>query len=93
MTLIQRSLPGDYHKKMWKDIMERVHKKKNLEYQKFKKPEDIVSCQICTKSGLLASMDTCPHAEDGSYIRTEYFARGTQPQKKCNLHVNYAPTS
>lgn len=84
---------GDYHKKMWKDIMERVHKKKNLEYQKFKKPEDIVSCQICTKSGLLASMDTCPHAEDGSYIRTEYFARGTQPQKKCNLHVNYAPTS
>lgn len=83
--------PGDYHKKMWKDIMERVHKKKKLKYQKFKKPDDIVSCQICTKSGLLASMDICPYAEDGSHIRIEYFARGTQPQKKCNLHVNYTP--
>lgn len=84
---------GDYHKKMWKDIMEKVHKKKNLEYQKFKKPDSIVQYKICTKSGLLASMDTCPYANDGSYIRTEYFARGTQPQKKCNLHISYTPTS
>ncbi len=79
---------GNDHKRMWKDIMEQVHKKKKLEYKKFKKPDGIVSCKICTKSGLLASMDTCPYADDGSYIRTEYFARGTQPQKKCNIHIS-----
>lgn len=79
---------GNDHKRMWKDIMEQVHKKKKLEYKKFKKPDGIVSCKICTKSGMLASMDTCPYADDGSYIRTEYFARGTQPQKKCNIHIS-----
>lgn len=79
---------GNYHKKMWKDIMEKIHKKKQLEYKKFKKPDSIVTYKICTKSGLLASMDTCLYADSGSSIRTEYFARGTQPQKKCNFHIN-----
>ncbi len=79
---------GNYHKRMWKDIMEKVHKSEKLKYKTFKKPDGIVSCKICTKSGLLASMDTCPYADDGSYIRTEYFARGTQPQRRCSLHIN-----
>jgi len=82
---------GDYHKKMWKDIMEKVHKKMGLEYKEFIRPEGIVTCKICTKSGLLASMDTCPYANDGSHVRTEYFASGTQPQKKCRIHIEYAP--
>lgn len=79
---------GDFHKKMWRDIMEKVHKKMKLGDTGFKKPDGIVSYKICTKSGLLANMDTCPYAEDGSVVRTEYFAGGTQPQKKCSLHLN-----
>lgn len=83
---------GNYHKEMWKDIMEKIHKKMNLKNRKFNKPSDVVSCKICTKSGLLANTDACGYAEGGSTIRAEYFASGTQPQKKCNMHVRYTLT-
>ena len=79
---------GNHHKKMWKDIMEKIHKKIKLPAKKFEKPEGIVSCNICNKSGLLANMDTCEYAEGGSCVRLEYFANGTQPQRKCDVHIS-----
>lgn len=81
---------GNFHKIMWKEIMEKIHKKMKLEEKGFTMPDGIVSCNICTKSGLLANSDACTFAGDGAQIRTEYFANGTQPHKKCNLHISPA---
>lgn len=80
---------GNYHKKMWKEIMERVHKIKKCKDQTFQKPTGIVSCKICSKCGNLAVDGLCDEAVGGSTERTEYFAKGTEPTKKCNCHVKY----
>ncbi|MDE6616610.1 MAG: transglycosylase domain-containing protein, partial [Lachnospiraceae bacterium] len=79
---------GDFHKRMWKDIMEKIHKKLKLEEKSFREPEGIVSYNICTSSGLLANAGACGSGYDNSQVRTEYFAGGTQPGKKCNLHIS-----
>ncbi len=78
---------GDMHKKMWKDIMEKIHKKMKLEKKGFNKPDGIVSCKICTESGLLANTGVCGPVYGSTKTRTEYFANGTQPHRKCNLHI------
>jgi penicillin-binding protein 1A len=58
-------------------------------------PRDIVTATICRLSGKRPAAG-CDHAqvvlEDGStaersMIATEYFARGTEPQDTCHLHV------
>lgn len=74
-----------YHKKLWKKIMEEIHK--NLDYTDFTKPASIKSAKICTKSGKLAVEGVCDHAEGGSTVRTEYFASGTVPTEKCDVHI------
>lgn len=76
---------SSYHKKMWKDIMEAIHK--NLTVVDFQKPDSIVSANICTKSGKLAVEGVCDHALGGSTVRTEYFAKGTVPTEKCDVHT------
>ncbi len=83
---------GDFHKRMWKDIMEKIHKKMKLEEKSFREPEGIISCNICTSSGLLANTGACGSGYDNSQVRTEYFAGGTQPGKKCNLHTSPTET-
>lgn len=80
---------GNYHKKMWKEIMDRVHQVKNCKKKKFQKPSDIVSRSICTKCGNLAVEGLCDQALGGSTVRTEYFAKGSEPSGKCNCHVKY----
>lgn len=79
---------GDMHKKMWKDIMEKIHKKMKLGKKGFNKPDGIVSCKICTESGLLANTGICGPVYGSTKTRTEYFANGTQPHRKCNLHTS-----
>ncbi|BBF41334.1 multimodular transpeptidase-transglycosylase [Lachnospiraceae bacterium KM106-2] len=74
-----------YHKLIWKAIMEKIHK--NLPVKDFEKPSSIVSAKICTKSGKLAVDGICNEAEGGSTVRTEYFAQGTEPTEKCDVHV------
>lgn len=78
--------------RMWKDIMEKVHKYKELSEKDFDKPSDIVSCDICTKCGLKAMKGLCDKAEDGDDIRTEYFAEGTAPKEYCKCHIRYKDT-
>lgn len=73
-----------YTKKVWKTIMEKIHK--NLNYKEFQRPTSIISAEICTKSGKLAKRGICNTSSDGSTIRTEYFA-GAIPNETCNLHV------
>lgn len=76
---------SSYTKDIWRTIMERVHK--NLARVEFKRPDSVVSARICSKSGKLAIDGVCDHALGGSTVRTEYFAKGTQPLETCNVHV------
>lgn len=82
-------MSGSASKIMWRDIMEKVHKVKKLKNKNFKKPEDIITRKICKKCGKLAVYDLCDRALDGNDIKTEYFARGTQPKESCDCHVKY----
>lgn len=76
-----------YHKVIWRDIMERICKEKNLETKSFDKPDSIVAAKICTKSGKLAAEGLCDEYAGGSTVKTEYFAKGTVPTEKCDVHV------
>lgn len=82
-------MSGSASKIMWSDIMEKVHKVKKLKNKNFKKPEDIITRKICKKCGKLAVYGLCDRALDGNDIKTEYFARGTQPKESCDCHVKY----
>lgn len=79
----------NYHKKLWKTIMERIHLELGLEKKDFKKPKNVVPAKICTKCGKLAVNNLCNLAEGGSCMRTEYFAEGTQPTENCSCHVAF----
>ncbi|ROR30353.1 penicillin-binding protein 1A [Mobilisporobacter senegalensis] len=74
-----------YTKDLWRTIMEKVNG--DLKVKSFKMPNSVVSAKICTKSGKLAVDGVCDHAQGGSTVRTEYFAKGTAPKEKCDIHV------
>jgi len=76
-----------YHKKIWKKIMEQIHIKKDLEKKSFNMPDSIVAVKICTKSGKLAVDGLCDEYIGGDTTRIEYFAKGTEPTEKCNVHI------
>lgn len=76
-----------YQKIIWRDVMEQIHEYYKLETVPFTKPSSIVSAQICTKSGKLAVEGLCDEYVGGSTVRTEYFARGTVPTEKCDIHA------
>ena len=67
--------------------MERIHAEKELPYKEFTVPDSVVTAKICTKSGKLAIDGICDHASGGSTVRTEYFAKGTVPLEKCDVHI------
>lgn len=77
----------NYQQDIWRTIMERVHQELELPYKEFTVPNSIVTAKICTKSGKLAIDGICDHAEGGSTVRTEYFAKGTVPLSKCDMHI------
>jgi len=72
---------------IWRDIMEAIHKEKQLAYKEFTMPDSILTATVCTKSGLLAKAGVCDLYEGGSTVRTEYFAKGTVPTEYCDCHV------
>jgi len=76
-----------YQQDIWRTIMERIHAEKALPYKEFTIPDSVVTARICTKSGKLAVDGVCDHAEGGSTVRTEYFAKGTVPLEKCDVHI------
>ena len=77
----------NYQRTIWRTIMEQIHKEKNLETQTFTMPDSIITAKICTKSGKLAVEGLCDQYIGGNSIKTEYFAKGTQPTEKCDAHV------
>ena len=74
-----------YPKLIWKAVMQRLHE--GLENTDFEKPEGIVTCRVCRKSGKLAKEGLCDCDPRGSQVRTEYFASGTEPTEYCDTHV------
>ena len=76
-----------YQQDIWRTIMERIHATYELPYKEFTVPDSVVTAKICTKSGKLAIDGICDHAEGGSTVRTEYFAKGTVPLEKCDVHI------
>lgn len=82
------SLEGNeknFHKKIWKSIMSRVHE--NLEQKDFEKPEGIVTASVCKKSGKLARSGLCDCDPRGSQVISEIFEEGTVPKEYCDTHV------
>jgi len=76
-----------YQQDLWRNIMEKVHQTKNLEYKTWQKPDSIVQANICTKCGNLAVSGLCDQAEGGSCVKSEYFAKGTVPSQRCTCHI------
>lgn len=74
-----------YTQALWKTIMAQIHT--GLENKDFVQPEGIVTASICTKSGKLAQPGVCELDPRGSTVRTEFFAKGTEPTEYCDHHV------
>lgn len=74
-----------YHKTLWNSIMTRIHA--DLPVKEFSKPDDIEKASVCKKSGKLAVKGVCDADPRGSQIYTEYFAKGTAPKDKCDVHI------
>ncbi|HWT76486.1 MAG TPA: transglycosylase domain-containing protein [Mobilitalea sp.] len=76
-----------YPRKIWKTIMEQIHIQLGLQTKDFTMPDSIVEAKICTKSGKLAIDGVCDKSPEGDTTRIEYFAKGTEPTEKCDVHV------
>lgn len=76
-----------YQQDIWRTIMERIHAEYELPYKEFTIPSSIVTAKVCTKSGKLAIDGICDHADGGSTVRVEYFAKGSVPLAKCDAHI------
>lgn len=69
------------HKAIWRKIMDQIVYTKGLDTSAtFPKPVDITTATVCATSGLLPIEHQC------NSVRTEYFAKGTEPTKTCDIH-------
>lgn len=71
----------------WSYIMTNIHE--DYEPKSFSKVDNIITKQICKISGKLAT-DLCARDPRGSTVRTEIFAKGTEPTEECDIHVEVA---
>ena len=71
---------------IWASVMKQAHS--GLEGKKFSdtRPDGVVTQKICRDSGLLAT-EECKHDPRGNRTYTEYFVKGTVPNKQCETHV------
>ena len=74
-----------YHKRIWRQIMTRVHE--GLADTGFPVPDSIETASVCRKSGMLPNPGVCEADPRGSAVYTEYFAKGTVPTQVCDHHV------
>jgi penicillin-binding protein 1A len=70
--------------KIWNKVMNRVHAK--LDPKEFPQPQGLVKKTICIYSGKLVG-PYCSRDPRGNAVRTEYFAKGTEPTDTCDVHV------
>lgn len=74
-----------YSRLIWKAVMSRIHE--NLPERDFTKPSDILTAEVCKKSGKLPVEDICANDPRESMVITEYFANGTLPEEPCDNHA------
>jgi penicillin-binding protein 1A len=77
----------NFHKKIWAGIMKRVHQSKQLTNVEFTQPQNLVSVEICKKSGKLAVKGVCDKDSRGDMTYTEYYEEGSQPTDSCDKHA------
>ena len=78
---------SDFHKVIWKKIMDKVNSSKKLKAKDFPSCDNIEKKTICMKSGKLPIDHVCSDDPEHSMVRTEYFAKGTAPKDTCDIHV------
>ncbi len=64
----------NYHKVLWKSVMERIHEE--LEYQDFTMPDSVEKATVCSVTGKMPS-NGCPTV-------TEYFETAALPTSHCD---------
>lgn len=67
-----------YSKTLWSAVMSRIHH--TLPVKEFTQPDSVCAVTLCRESHLRAVTDAC------SDTYTEYFEKGSEPQKECSLH-------
>ena len=77
----------DYHKTIWKKIMDKIIKEEKQKERDFDACPDIEQETICIKSGKKVLADVCTEDPEKSMARVEYFATGTAPQDNCDAHI------
>lgn len=83
-----KTLSGDqaYHERLWAKIMNEINKAKKYKAKDFELSEDVKKYNICSSSGKVAIKGACRNTY------SEYYAKGTQPDK-CNYHSAYSSSS
>ena len=76
----------EYHKDMYRVIMNRIVNELGYYGGQFTWPEGIVSSTICHKSGQLPEEYVCVNDPTGKGEYTEYFEAGTVPTDYCEVH-------
>lgn len=77
-NLANDAISHSYSKILWSAVMNRVHHA--LPVRQFEQPDTVTAVQICEESHLKVREDGCPD------VYTEYFEKGTEPQKLCDIH-------
>lgn len=75
-----------YHETLWAKIMNQINEVKEYKVKEFEVSEDVKKYNICSSSGKIAIKGVCPST------RTEYFEKGTQPDK-CSYHSAYSKSN
>ncbi len=75
----------DYHKIIWKKVMEQIHT--DLPNVSFPISDDLIPVKICSKSGLLAVDGICDHEDSNGIVYVEYFDSKSVPTEYCNYHI------
>ncbi len=88
--LANGSQGGAYAAPLWAAVMKRVHKDKGITenrdiVQKSAADAGLVKVTVCAVSGMLPT-SACKNDANGYGTNTDYFAKGSEPTKKCNMH-------
>ena len=81
---LRTSAEKNYHKKLWKSVMSRIHEE--LPNKDFEQPEDIIRVAVCSESGKLPVPGLCDLDPRGCIVE-EYFAKGFEPVESCDVHI------
>ncbi|MCR5201527.1 MAG: transglycosylase domain-containing protein [Lachnospiraceae bacterium] len=81
---------SQYTEKMWAKVMKDVVTNEGKRRGSFKKPSNITTRMVCSKSGKRGCSGVCDSPDINSDIYMEYFIKGTEPESFCNSHIRYA---